>query len=104
MASSTGIKITELKVDGGASANNLLMSIQANVSGISITRPKCVETTAHGAALLCGLTLGTYSSLDEIKRSVKVDMTFSPNMDESRRKENISRWRRAVERSLEWKI
>ena len=104
MASSTGIKITELKVDGGASANNLLMSIQADVSGISITRPKCVETTAHGAALLCGLTLGTYSSLDEIKRSVKVDMTFSPNMDESRRKENISRWRRAVERSLEWKI
>ena len=104
MASSTGIQINELKVDGGASANDLLMSIQSDVSGINIARPECVETTAHGAALLCGLTLGVYSSLDEIKSSVKIEKTFSPTKDESWRKDNTSRWRRAVERSLEWKI
>lgn len=104
MQSTTGIRINQLKVDGGASANNLLMSMQADISGIKIARPKCVETTAHGAALLCGLTLGVYASLEEIKSSIKLDKIFTPIKDEEWRMENTNRWRRAVERSLEWKI
>ena len=103
MQSSTGISIKQLKVDGGASSNNLLMSIQADVSGINIARPKCVETTAHGAALLCGLTLGIYSSLKEIKNTVKIEKNFSPTKSDTWRQENATIWRRAVKRSLEWK-
>ena len=103
MQSSTGISIKQLKVDGGASSNNLLMSIQADVSGINIARPKCVETTAHGAALLCGLTLGIYSSLKEIKNTVKIEKNFSPTRSDAWRQENATIWRRAVKRSLEWK-
>lgn len=103
MERSTGIKICELKVDGGACANDLLMEIQSDILGVPIERPICVETTALGAAYLCGLSLGVYKSVEEIKRNRGLDKKFEPQKDESWRSENKKRWRRAVERSLGWK-
>lgn len=99
----TGIDITSLKVDGGASSNNLLMQIQSDILGTDIERPLCVETTALGAALLAGLSLGVYSSLEEIKALRGVDKCFTPGKDSDWREERIRTWRRAVSRSLEWK-
>ena len=102
MERTVGIDISDLKVDGGASGNNLLMNFQADILGVNIERPACVETTALGAAYLAGLTLGAYDSVDDIKKNRRVDRTFSPMMDSDTREERIKRWRRAVERSLGW--
>jgi len=103
MERSTGIVVKKLKVDGGASANNLLLDFQADILDISIERPVCLETTALGAAYLCGLTLGVYKSIDEIRQKRKVEKTISPTKNESWRLEHIKGWKRAVERSLGWK-
>lgn len=102
MEKSTGITVSSLKVDGGASANNLLLQIQADVLGRRIERPLCVETTAMGAALLAGLALGVYSSLEEIKKYREIERSFLPETDNDWRKEKIKTWRKAVERSLSW--
>ena len=67
MQRSTNIKVKKLKVDGGASANNLMLDFQANILGVTLERPECIETTALGAAYMCGLALGVYASIDEIK-------------------------------------
>ena len=102
MQRSTNIKVKKLKVDGGASANKLLLQFQADVLGVTIEKPICVETTALGAAYMCGLTLGVYSSLDEIKRGSKREILINPTKDEKWREEHIRKWRKAVERSLCW--
>ncbi len=98
------IKVKELAVDGGASANNFLLSFQSDILGIVTERPECVETTALGAAYLCGLALGVYSSLDEIKANRKTEKIFHPEKDDTWRIEHLSTWRRAVERCLNWKL
>lgn len=103
MEKSTGIKLKNLKVDGGASANNLLMQFQSDVLGIDIERPVCVETTALGAAYLAGLSEGVYSSLEEIKKNRGIEKRFSPLISEKDRNEKIIVWRKAVKRSLLWK-
>lgn len=103
MEKSTGIKIEDLSVDGGASANNLLLSFQADILGTSVNRPDCIETTALGAAYLCGLATGVYKSTDEIVNNRKIASTYSPEMDEETRKEKIALWKKAVSRSLDWK-
>ena len=102
MERSVGRKITELKVDGGASANNLLMTFQADILGVEIERPCCVETTALGAAYLAGLALGVYESTDDIKTHRKIERVFAPEKDGAWREEKTKTWRRAVERSLSW--
>lgn len=102
MQEQTGIKVKRLKVDGGASANNLLMKFQSDILGISIERPKGIETTALGAAYLCGLTLGVYSSQEEIKNNRMIDTTFAPTESEAWREENLKRWKKAISRSLSW--
>ena len=99
---STGIKITNLKVDGGASANRLLLEFQADVLGVTIERPLCVETTALGVAYMTGLTLGVYASLDEIRENRRAETVIEPKRDAKWREKNIKTWRRAVERSLNW--
>ena len=99
---STGIKITNLKVDGGASANRLLLEFQADVLGVTIERPLCVETTALGVAYMTGLTLGVYASLDEIRENRRAETVIEPKRDAKWREKNINTWRRAVERSLNW--
>ncbi len=103
MENSTGIKIDGLSVDGGASANDLLLSFQSDLLGTTVNRPECIETTALGAAYLCGLATGMYKSTDEIKINRKIAKTFSPEKDETWRKEKISIWKKAVSRSLDWK-
>lgn len=103
MENSTGIKVDSLAVDGGASANNLLLSFQSNILGIPIERPLCIETTALGAAYLAGLATGAYSSLDEIKKNRSIEKKILPEEDEAWREEKISVWRKAVNRCLDWK-
>ena len=103
MERSTDMKVKALRVDGGASANNLLLSFQSDILGIPIERPSCIETTALGAAYLCGLSVGTYSSLEEIRKNASQTDVFSPSKDEKWRKERIKEWRKAVSRSLVWK-
>ncbi len=103
MESSTGIKVEGLSVDGGASANDLLLGFQADILGTTVNRPECIETTALGAAYLCGLATGMYKSTDEIKVNRKIAKTFTPERDESWRKEKMLIWKKAVSRSLDWK-
>jgi glycerol kinase len=102
MEAECGAKMTALKVDGGASANNLLMQFQADILGLPIVRPSLVETTALGAANLAALSIGLYSSTDDIKRSSKIERTFEPEMNDATRDAKISMWQKAVERSLGW--
>ncbi|MBR5143875.1 MAG: glycerol kinase GlpK [Clostridia bacterium] len=103
MEDSTGIKIEGLAVDGGASANELLLSFQSDILGTSVHRPECIETTALGAAYLCGLATGVYKSTDEIKVNRKIAKTFEPTMDAEWRKEKMDIWSKAVSRSLGWR-
>jgi len=100
MAKDSGIELKELRVDGGASANNLLMQIQSDVTDLDIVRPEIVETTAQGAAFLAGLAVGYWEDMEEIKSIWKVDKKFSPSgKDISQLKHN---WARAVERAKAW--
>ena len=102
MEEATEITANPLKVDGGASANNLLLEFQADIQNVKIERPACIETTALGAALLTALTLGIYSSKEEIKKLRRVEKEFTPKSDESWRIERINTWKRAAKRSLDW--
>ena len=103
MEDSTGIKIEGLAVDGGASANELLLSFQSDILGTSVKRPECIETTALGAAYLCGLATGVYKSTDEIKINRRIAKTFEPTKDETWRIKKMDIWSKAVSRSLGWK-
>ena len=102
MQRSTDIKVKKLKVDGGASANNLMLDFQANILGVTLERPECIETTALGAAYLCGLALGVYESIEEIKANNAIEKTIEPTESEEWRVSHVKTWRRAVERSLGW--
>ena len=88
--------VTELRVDGGACANNLLMQFQADLLGIPVVRPKVIETTALGAAYLAGLSCGVYSSLDELASHWQAERTFYPTMSRERAIELMQRWEHAV--------
>ena len=102
MRSDSGIALTSLKVDGGASANNVLMQLQADILQTTVHRPMCVETTALGAAYLSGLSTGFWASQEEIKQNWAIDRTFTPTITEAERDEKLQGWRRAVERSFNW--
>lgn len=103
MQRSTDIKINKIRVDGGASANNLLLAFQADILGCEVERPKCIETTALGVSYLAGLGAGIYSDTEEISHHRSIDRVFMPQMEEKDRNRKISMWRRAVGRSLGWK-
>lgn len=94
--------IQSLKVDGGASVSNIMMQFQSDILRLPVTRPKVVETTALGAALMAGLQAGMWSGLDEIARIWAVDRIFTPQMDEDDSRRLYSGWKKAVERSLRW--
>ena len=100
MAKDCGRKPERLQVDGGASANAFLMQFQADISAIPVVRPKVLETTALGAALLAGLGVGMYSSLGETAAVWQKDLEFTPKMDEATRLLELGGWHKAVERSL----
>ena len=103
MERETDIKTTALRVDGGASANLLLLEMQADLLGIDLLRPECIETTAFGAAALAGLALGVYASVNEVASIIKGARTVSPTKDEEWRTLRMREWRRAVERCLGWR-
>jgi len=91
-----GAPVAELRVDGGASVNNLLMQFQADLLGIPVVRPKVTETTALGAAYLAGLSCGLYAGLDELGSQWQVERTFVPTMPRARADELMQRWEHAV--------
>lgn len=100
MSRDAGIPLRELKVDGGASRNNLLMQFQADILGTKVIRPQIVETTAMGAAYLAGLAVGYWSSIDEIRKQWQVDRVFEPTMEEAKAAEAKAGWEDAVKRTL----
>jgi len=101
MQADARIPFTELRVDGGASANNLLMQIQANFTGIRVIRPKIHESTALGAAYLAGLAVG-YWSLDQLKALWQEESVFKPKIEVSERERLYTRWLKAVELAKDW--
>ncbi|MGI5887929.1 MAG: glycerol kinase GlpK [Oscillospiraceae bacterium] len=102
MVEDTGIAISALKVDGGASQNNFLMQFQSSLLGCSVIRPESVETTALGAAYLAGLGVGVFADFDEIRSKWKIGRVFEPMMTEEERMNILSGWNKAVKRSLNW--
>ncbi len=102
MVRDAGKKPERLQVDGGASANSFLMQFQADISNIPVVRPRVMETTALGAALLAGLGCGLYSGQEELAGMWQKDLEFTPQMDEATRLLNLRGWHRAVERSMHW--
>ena len=102
MATDAGSGIAELRVDGGAAANDLLMQFQADMLRIPVLRPKGLETTALGAAYLAGLAVGFWGSVDDINRNWRVERVFEPQMPADRASEHRGRWAAAVDRSRAW--
>lgn len=100
MIADCGNRPGSLQVDGGASANSFLMQFQADITGIPVVRPRVLETTALGAALLAGLGVGVYSGVEETAKVWQKDLEFTPRMDEATRTLNLKGWHKAVERSL----
>ncbi|HLA18555.1 MAG TPA: glycerol kinase GlpK [Dehalococcoidia bacterium] len=98
----SGVKLDELRVDGGAAANDLLLQIQADVLGRDVVRPAVTETTALGAAYLAGLATGFWKSAAEVAANWRMDRRFSPQMPAERREELYAGWKRAVDRALGW--
>ena len=102
MQKDSGQSLMELRVDGGAAANDLLMQFQADLLGVPVVRPKVLETTALGAAYLAGLTVDLWKSRDELATHWKAERRFEPQMNASERQQRMSRWREAVGRSRNW--
>jgi glycerol kinase len=96
--------LVELRVDGGATANNLMMQFQADLLGVPVVRPKVTETTALGAAYLAGLGVGYWSSESELASMWQVDRRFEPSMSRDQADARIRRWSQAVERSRDWHV
>ena len=102
MQSETGVALSALRVDGGAAANNFLLQFQADILGLPLMRPACVETTAWGAATLAGLGVGFYSDTNELRRVWQIDRGFEPVMAPEERERLLNGWHRAVERTMHW--
>ena len=102
MKADSGIELTSLKVDGGASANDFLMQAQADIINAPVQRPGCVETTAMGAAYLAGLAVGYWKNKDEVRRNWAVNQVFRPQITEQERKARIKGWNKAVKYAYGW--
>lgn len=102
MEEDSGIKLTTLKVDGGATANNFLMQFQADIVGVPVCRPEVIETTALGAAYLAGLAVDFWDSKQAVVNGWNLDREFEPVMDEETRMKLYSGWKKAIERAKDW--
>ena len=102
MKADSGIDLTSLKVDGGASANNFLMQTQADFIQAPVRRPACVETTAMGAAYLAGLAVGYWKNQEEVKENQEIDRIFTPELDEKTRRTMVRGWEKAVRYAYGW--
>jgi len=97
-----GMKLSSLRVDGGAAANNTLMQFQCDMLGVPVHRPRVTETTALGAAYLGGLATGYWTDTQEIAHHWQLEREFTPQMDERRRNLLYGRWKKAVQHALNW--
>jgi glycerol kinase len=102
MRADSGIQLSALKVDGGATVNNFLMQLQADILGVPVVRPTVHETTALGSAYAAGLATGVWDSLEELRANWGVDREFTPAWEEERRAEGYRGWKKAVERTRGW--
>lgn len=102
MEADSGNKLTALKVDGGASANNLLLQFQADILGVPVDRPQIIETTALGAAYLAGLAVGVWNSKDDLKNSWQLETRFNPEMKKFESDKLYKGWRKAVKHAMHW--
>ena len=102
MVADSGVEITELRVDGGMTHNELLMQFQADILNVEVHRPKNVETTATGAAFAAGLQVGYFEDLKSLDTGSGEFKGWSPKMDEEERSNLYSEWKRAIKRSLAW--
>ena len=102
MENDTGLTLTSLKADGGASRDSFLMQFQADVIGCKVRRPAIRETTALGAAYLAGLAVGVWHSLEELSQLWECDIVYEPRMDSAQREKLLHDWHKAVQRSLGW--
>lgn len=102
MEADSGISLSSLKVDGGASANNFLMQTQADIMDAPVKRPSCIETTAMGAAYLAGLAVGCWKSKEEVIKNWAIDRTFEPKIGEDERRKRIKGWNKAVKYAFDW--
>ncbi|MFO7689797.1 MAG: glycerol kinase GlpK [Cryobacterium sp.] len=98
----SGVPLTELKVDGGATANDLLMQFQADILGVPVVRPVVAETTALGAAYAAGLAVGFWSSLDDLRANWQEDARWEPSMDKEEADRLMRNWKKAVTKTLDW--
>jgi glycerol kinase len=102
MGADAGIPLKELRVDGGAASNNMLMQIQADLLGVPVVRPAVTETTALGAAYLAGIAVGFWQSADAVSGQWKVDRRFEPALPRAAALSLRTRWTSALERSKNW--
>ena len=102
MKADSGIELSSLKVDGGASANNFLMQTQADIINAPVKRPRCVETTAMGAAYVAGLAVGYWKSVDEIRENWEIDRIFEATITEEERGKRLKGWSKAVRYAFDW--
>ena len=102
MEKDSGIHLSSLKVDGGASKNNFLMQFQSDIIAAPIRRPQCVETTAMGAAYLAGLAVGYWKNKEEVLSSWAIDREFTPTMSEEERVKQVTGWEQAVRATYGW--
>ena len=102
MEKDAGVPLAELKVDGGASVSNIMMQIQADLLGTRVNRPKCVESTALGAACLAGLATGVFSSTQDIAAQWESERIFEPHIDQQEREKRLVGWRKALSRAMDW--
>lgn len=102
MEQDSGIEMKQLRVDGGAVANNFLMQFQSDILDTKVVRPTVVESTAAGSAYLAGLAVGFWESIDELKDKVSVDCVFTPTMTDEDRTKLYDGWKKAVVRSQSW--
>jgi len=98
----SGVPLTELKVDGGMIANNLLMQFQADILGVPVVRPVVAETTALGAAYAAGLAVGFWSDLDDLRKNWQEDSRWEPKMEEEERERLLRNWKKAVTKTFDW--
>lgn len=102
MGADSGIALSALKVDGGASANNFLMQTQADISRAPVHRPKCVETTAMGAAYLAGLAVGYWKDKEDVKQNWDIDRVFQPDIEIEKQQKMLKGWKKAVQYAHGW--
>jgi glycerol kinase len=102
MNADSGVDLTELRVDGGMVANELLMQFQADILGVPVVRPKVAETTALGAAYAAGLAVGFFSGEDKLTAQWAEDKRWTPSMDAAQREKLNRKWNKEVQRTMDW--